>query len=299
MSIPLNSPFRYAGGKFYARDLILPLIPKHESYCEPLCGGASIFFAKSKVKSNWLNDLDEELINCLIHIRDEPLELINFLAGKEPSKTAHYHYKSVFKPKNELERAGRWYFLNRISYSGIMKKRNCFWGYGEKYSMQPKNWARHIDRCSRKLQDVKITCLDFEKVINDVSDGTFLFVDPPYFGRDQDKFYNHTFALEDHTRLSQVLKRNSDRIKFLLTYDENDEIRKMYSWVEDIQNRQWYYTINRTDDQTKFARANGINNKGKRWKGRELFVMNYRAIRENPMPIESLENSQKPVRTMQ
>jgi DNA adenine methylase len=288
MSNVLNSPFRYAGGKFYARDLILPLIPNHESYCEPLCGGASIFFAKSKVKSNWLNDNDEELINCLIHIRDKPLELSNFLAGKKPSKDAHAYYKNGFKPKNDLERAGRWYFLNRISYSGIMNMRNCFWGYGDKYSMQPKNWGRHITRCSGKLQNVKITCQDFESVIDSVSDGSFLFVDPPYFNRDQDKFYTHTFTIDEHKRLADTLRRNKDRIKFLLTYDNDEEIRKMYSWATEILEKEWFYTINRTDDQTKMT-----NNKGKRYKGKEFFILNFKTPRSQTPSIAHLENSEK------
>lgn len=269
--VSINSPFRYAGGKFYARILILPVIPKHDFYCEPLSGGASIFFAKDKAESNWLNDIDDELINCFVHIRDHPEELARFLKGKEPTKEQHSYYKNEFKPQNDLERAGRWYFLNRISYSGIMKMENCFWGYGDKYSMQPKNWSRHIRRCSRKLQNVKITCQDFEGVIDNVPDNAFLFVDPPYFNRDQDKFYTFTFSADDHIRLEKVLRRNKDRINFLLTYDDDKEIKEMYSWAEEIMNQQWFYTINRTDDQT-----GKTNDKGKRRKGKEIFILNYK-----------------------
>ena len=75
----INSPFRYAGGKFYARKLILEHIINHNYYIEPFCGGASIFFAKDKVTDNWLNDVDDELINTLIVIRDHPNELISLL----------------------------------------------------------------------------------------------------------------------------------------------------------------------------------------------------------------------------
>ena len=62
-SYPINSPFRYAGGKFYARKLIFEHIPPHQLYCEPLVGGGSVFFAKPKAPANILNDLDEELMN--------------------------------------------------------------------------------------------------------------------------------------------------------------------------------------------------------------------------------------------
>ncbi|MFM8912919.1 MAG: DNA adenine methylase, partial [Flammeovirgaceae bacterium] len=70
MNGSINSPFRYAGGKFYARKLILAHIPYHTAYIEPFAGGGSIFFAKPKTKFNQLNDIDSELVNVYLTIRD-------------------------------------------------------------------------------------------------------------------------------------------------------------------------------------------------------------------------------------
>ena len=270
--ISINSPFRYAGGKFYARKLILEHVPDHNSYCEPLAGGASIFFAKPKVKQNHLNDLDIELMRVYKVIRDEPKALINFLKDIPALKEMHNYYKNEFKPKNELEKAGRYYFLNRISYSGIMKSQNCYWGYGDKYSMKPENWPSNIMRTSKKLQKVKLTNLDFEEVIDSLKDGTLIFVDPPYFNADQDKFYNCIFTQDDHFRLERVLRRNKDRLLIFLTYDDCYEIRRLYTWVVGMYDKSWNYCINRTDDQ-----KNKIKRKGKRYKGNELFLLNYKS----------------------
>lgn len=278
MGQEINSPFRYAGGKFYARKLIIEHIPDHSCYIEPFAGGASIFFAKSKVGKNWLNDIDEELINCLIIIRDYPKELINRLKNEKATKERHNYYKNIFKPENELDRAIRWFYLNRTSYSGIMNIQNCYWGYGDKYSMRPENWPRNIIRTSAKLQDVKLTSLGFEKVIDEAEDKAFLFIDPPYFNADQDKFYTHSFKEDDHHRLCNVLKRNSDRLKFLLTYDNSPEIRDLYKWANELHEKEWNYTLNRTDDQ-----KNGTKRKGVRYKGRELFIINYDSIKQKPL----------------
>lgn len=268
---PINSPFRYAGGKFYARKLILKHITPHTSYCEPLVGGGSIFFAKSKVPENILNDLDEELMNVYRVIRDEPEELISFLDGKPAKKELHPYYKNEFIPKSDLEKAGRWYYLNRISYSGIMKPQNCYWGYGDKFSMRPENWPRNIRRTSLKLQGVKLLNEDFESVIDNAPDRSFLFVDPPYFNADQDKFYICPFSLEDHYRLVDALRRNSNRLKFLLTYDNTDELWSLYDWAVEIREKEWNYCINRTDDQ-----KNRTNKKGTRYKGKEIFILSYK-----------------------
>lgn len=277
MNQSINSPFRYAGGKFYARSLILKHIPSHSHYVEPFAGGSSIFFAKSKVQKNWLNDIDKALINTYLIIRDRPEELITYLAGEQATKERHAYYKNEFTPQNKLEAAARWFYLNRTSYSGIMKPQNCYWGYGDKYSMRPENWPKNIRRTSEKLQGVKITCLDFEEVIKTVQNDAFLFIDPPYFNADQDKFYTYSFSRNDHYRLSEILKEHKDRFKFLITYDNSPEVRDLYEWATEMHDREWNYTINRTDDQKK-GKKKTDNFKGERYKGKEVFILNYSSV---------------------
>ena len=139
--------------------------------------------------------------------------------------------------------------------------------------MPPAQWGARILSCSAKIQNVKITHLDFEKVINDSADGAFLFIDPPYYATDQDKFYTHGFTLEDHLRLRDVLYKNRKRFKFLLTYDDHPDVREMYEWAE-LGNWQWNYALNRTDDQRRGAKLkDGF--RGARYKCNELSIMNY------------------------
>lgn len=291
MKSSINSPFRYAGGKFYARKLILAHIPAHSTYIEPFAGGGSVFFAKEKVSINQLNDIDEDLINCYKFIKDFPNELISFLRKRsvkesripliftkdirigEPlpaTKELHGFFKNTFIPRNELERAGRWFYLNRTSYSGIMNFQNMYFGYGDKFSMQPKNWPQNILRTNLKLQDVTLTSLDFEDVINNAPDNSLLFIDPPYFNAAQDKFYQHYFSENDHFRLAECLRLNSHRLKLFITYDNVEEIKELYSWMSEMHDQEWNYCIQRTDDQ-----KNKTDKKGERYKGKELFILNY------------------------
>ncbi|MBC6407701.1 MAG: DNA adenine methylase [Rhodobacteraceae bacterium] len=269
-----NSPFRYPGGKFYARRLILREIPDHTIYCEPFAGGASVYFAKPQVPTNILNDYDEDVINTLIQIRDRVEDLIGLLDGVPATKEKHDWFKNHYKPTCDLTRAFRWFYLNRTSYSGIMRRENCYWGYGKKYSMPPENWLPHLRTVSDRLQGVELTALDFEDAIDALPTGAFAFVDPPYFAADQQKFYNCIFHRADHDRLMECLRRNADRIRFLLTYDDHAKVRAMYAWARAINSRGWNYTINRTDDQRNGTKLrDGF--KGTRGKGRELFIRNY------------------------
>jgi len=203
-----------------------------------------------------------------------PSELTKSVKLGEPmpaSKELHGFFKNEFEPKNDLERAGRWFYLNRTSYSGIMNHQNMYWGYGDKYSMQPKNWAANIQRTSQKLQHVKITNLDFEAVVEQAPDKALLFIDPPYFNADQDKFYSCPFSQDDHFRLERCLKAHSKRLYLFITYDNTPEIRGLYEWAEEMYDKEWNYCIQRTDDQ-----KNGTDKKGERYKGKELFILNYK-----------------------
>lgn len=290
--VAINSPFRYAGGKYYARKLILEHIGEHTTYIEPFCGGASIFFAKEKVQTNWLNDIDDNLINTFTVIRDNPNELIRLLTRRDEAesriptalveavemgapmpatKELHHFFKCDFEPQNDLERAERWFYLNRTSYSGIMNYKNMYWGYGDKYSMTPKNWPRNILRTSDKLQGVRLTCMDFEQVINNAPDGALLFIDPPYYNAEQDKFYQHFFSPADHLRLEQCLRANRARLNYFITYDNVEEVRQLYAWANAMYDKEWNYCLQRTDDQ-----KNGTDTKGKRYKGKELFILDFK-----------------------
>lgn len=302
----INSPFRYAGGKFYARHLILEHIIRHTNYIEPFCGGASIFFAKPKVQYNQLNDIDNELINTMLIIRDKPDELIETLkigSLNIPSnliedvpvgepiparKELHGFFKNTYKPTTNLERAARWFYLNRTSYSGIMNFQNMYWGYGDKYSMQPKFWARNILRTSAKLQNVQLTNLDFEEVIDNAPNDSLLFVDPPYYNAAQDKFYQHFFSNNDHHRLVECVRRNRNRLHFFITYDNVENVRDLYSFADTIYDKEWNYCLQRTDDQKEKTQR-----KGKRYKGKELFIMiNMREPLLSPLPFLAFDNPQ-------
>ena len=270
----INSPFRWAGGKFYARKIIEKYIPKHNFYVEPFLGGGSIFFYKNKVNS-WLNDYEKDLINCYKVIKLDLPDLLDKLKNEKATKERHRWFKNKFKPKTKIEQAFRYYYLNRTSYSGIMKKENCFFGYGEKYSMRPENWPRQLVKNSKKLQKVKMTNYDFEKVINNIkTKNTFVFLDPPYFNADQNKFYTKSFEAKDHIRLCKLLKKNSSKFKFLLTYDNCEEIREMYKWAKFSDPQEWNYVIARTDNQKEKKQLKDGFSKS-RSKGKEIFIYNY------------------------
>ena len=239
---------KYPGGKYYLRKYLVKYIGKHEGYCEPLCGSASLFFYKEKCQYNILNDIDEDLINTYKIIRDKPEQLLQVLDSFKPiCKESHHYYKNVYKPLNEIESASLYFYMNRCSYNGIMKSINQYFGYNDKYSMKRENWHRNIMRCSEQLHGVDLYSHDVCSIIDKIPDNFIVYVDPPYFDSSQDGLYKYSFKYEDHLRLCECIHRNNDRLQFIISYDDCEEIIKLYSFMKCIDKYDIYYFSKRTD----------------------------------------------------
>ncbi len=267
--------FRYAGGKYYAIKLLRPFWEaiEHDEYREPFLGGGSVFFSKPKVKYNWLNDIHTDLITTykVIANTESRTKLLNLMEKETATKERHTEIKHL-EPITKLDTAFRYFYLNRTSFSGKMKTPS--WGYRPKRSLPPERWPERIIPCGEKLEDTKITCLDFQEVIetDKVGKSVFLFLDPPYFKAKQENHYAKSFKSEDHKRLANTLK--DTKFKFCLTYDDCSEIRDLYSWAE-VYPVAFFYRLDNSQQR---------NNT--RMIGREVIITNYKLPKQQQKTIE-------------
>lgn len=244
MSSKVQPPLRYPGSKFRAYKYIEPFIKEtpHTEYREAFLGSGAVFFQKELSKNNWINDLDPDLINFYKVIQNKELasKLASEVVNVVPSK-AYFEELKASKPKNDYEKAFRYFVLNRTAYSGIMHLPN--WGFHPIKSVQPDKWPQRILSASEKLQNIKITSLSYEDVIFSPSQNKVLiFLDPPYYAADQKRAYEKSFEVEDHIKLAENLKKlNFD---FILTYDNCPEILELYSWANIHRVEFMYHTAN-------------------------------------------------------
>jgi len=256
---------RYPGGKFYALKLLEPFWQsvEHDEYREPFFGGGSVFWAKDKAKYNWINDLESGLINLLKVIQDDEKRglLLKYFEGEEEATKEKYAVVKMMEPKSDIEKAYKYYYLNRTSFSGKMKSPS--WGYRPKRSVPPYRWKEKIVPCGEKLSGVKITNLDYRELLFAPAQGksVLLFLDPPYYSANQESHYICSFKKEDHERLAEDLKQT--KYKFILTYDDCPEVRKLYEWAY-IYEQQFFYRLDNSQD-----------NENKRQKGNELVITNF------------------------
>lgn len=259
----VQSPFRYPGGKFYALKYILPFLINvpHDEYREPFLGGGSVFFAKRKCKINWLNDLETDLMQTYEVMADRDLRhaFIELLSNEIASRERHTEIKQL-TPQSKLELAFKTYYLNRTSYSGIINK--PAWGYADGKSSPPKNWGNFISNAGEKLEGIILTNQDFEAIIQAKPKGkqVLMYLDPPYFWADQKRAYTKPFLPKDHERLAALLKKT--KMLFCLSYDDCEEVRRLYNWAE-IYERSWLYNTANCKGSTRFL-------------GKELIITNYK-----------------------
>jgi len=259
----VQSPFRYPGGKFYALKYIMPFINSypHDYYIEPFIGGGSVFFGKKKAADNWINDLDNDLIETYNAIKSKKRVqiLLNRVTSEAATKERHNEIVN-YEPQSKNDIAYKTYYLNRMSYSGIIHKPS--WGYAVGASSPPNNWGKFLLNANKKLKNTIISCMDFEEIFNNLPPKrkkVLLYLDPPYYLADQKRAYKKSFQYHDHERLAKRLPKLNHA--FVLSYDDCKEVRKLYNWAY-IHERSWFY--------------NTGNSNGPRPLGKELIITNFK-----------------------
>lgn len=265
-----RSPLRYPGGKQKAIGQIAKMFPaKAAEYREPMVGGGSVFFHARSINfaSNyWINDKFRELASFWSVLQDPKLcrrlqkDLEKLRSGFRSAEEIKDFFLAAREeePKDPYRIAFLFFFFNRVTFSGTTRAG----GFSSAASVT-RFTASSIERLRDMpiaLQDTKITECDFEDVISAPGKDVFVFLDPPYFTAT--KLYGRNGSLHefDHKRLATVLRRTKH--KFLITYDDCDEIRAMYGWAN---LKRW----------TLQYGMNNCNAENLSKIGSELFITNY------------------------
>ncbi|MBW4643714.1 MAG: DNA adenine methylase [Goleter apudmare HA4340-LM2] len=266
----IKSPLRYPGGKSKAINQIAEYLPESFSeFREPFVGGGSVFiYLKQKFPhvKIWINDLNRELFLFWQYAQSHLPQLVEEIRRVKDKYT---NGKLLFAELTDLDtnslsdfdRAVRFFVLNRITFSGTVESG----GFSEQ-AFHKRFTHSSIERLE-KLEtilttDVKITNLDYSKLLDVDGNDVFIFLDPPYFIAKKSKLYGkdgdlHT-SFEDKRFAELVMEC---RHSWLITYDDSPEIRENFQAASMFEWELQY----------------GMNNYKKTTasKGKELFITNY------------------------
>ena len=217
-------PFvKWVGGKRQLLRDIIPLIPEdYTRYIEPFAGGGAVFFSLSSQIQKagipaWLNDINPELVNSYLMVRDQPDALLADLRTHIYDKDYFLNLRALDRTEEGLAalgtiaRASRFIYLNRTAFNGLYRV-NAKGQFNVPFGRYTNPLIAAADRiyaCSAALQNIQITCTSFDQVLSRAGAGDFVYLDPPYIPLSQTSYftsYSHDgFGLDEQVKLARLL----------------------------------------------------------------------------------------------
>lgn len=240
------SPLRYPGGKSNLFRLVRTILRANDigrgHYAEPFAGGAGLalmLLYSGEVSEIHLNDIDPAISAFWKSILSHTDEFVAMVENtkvtiEERARQREIYFRS--EPKCELELGFAAFFLNRVNRSGIIRTGGVIGGYSQKgqYLIDCRynvtDLVARIRRVAKYGNRIHFSSLDAKDFLISI-DGilprrSLVYADPPYFKKGAE-LYTSSFRPGDHKEFRDYLTSISNR--WILTYDNVDEIRNIYS----------------------------------------------------------------------
>lgn len=235
----MKPPISYYGGKQNLASKIVKLIPSHNLYCEPFCGGAAIFFNKPKSEVEVLNDTNKELINFYEVVQRDYVSLAAKIRITLHSRTQHKDAQVTFDNPHLFDKIERAWAVWVLATQSFSSKLDGSWGYDKKRNTTPKKVSNKREMFTEeyaiRLQDVQIECTDALRIITSRDNpDAFFYVDPPYYNSDCGHYDG--YSLEDYTALLDRLSKIEG--KFLLSSYPSEVLNRFkhdFGWFQETK----------------------------------------------------------------
>ncbi|HPS07286.1 MAG TPA: DNA adenine methylase [Kiritimatiellia bacterium] len=258
----MKSPLAYMGGKSRLTGTLVPVIESipHACYCEPFCGACWVLFAKPEEcsKCEVINDLDGELIRFWRCVQRHYIPLLDLFRHAIVSREM-FDWLKIERPETltDLQRAARYYYLQRMSFGGKVTGRTFGYSATERPRLDLSGMADDLLSVNRRLARVTVEHLDGLDCIRRYDrPATLFFVDPPYMDVTG---YAVPFPSERYAELSDALR--SIKGTFLLTLNDHPEVRRIFShfMIHQIATR---YSVAGSSKQKRVSELLITNKKG-------------------------------------
>jgi DNA adenine methylase len=222
-------PLPYIGGKNRLATKIIAMLPEHTTYVEPFAGGAQVLFHKAPSAVEVLNDLDFDVVNFFRVCQWHYQELVRYLRFCLVSRKLHeLQVKSNPDVLTDIQRAGRFFYLQKNSFGGLVLKRKFHYGVTQPSNYNLERIPEIIERTHQRLQKVQIESLPYQDILKKYDRPTTIFyLDPPYWGP---KLYRFNFAEDDFRLLGERLEKIEG--KFILSLNDRSEVREVFGAFE-------------------------------------------------------------------
>lgn len=254
------SPLRYPGGKAAFASLLTSIRKLNRlgdrRVVEPYAGGAGaslVLLASEETESIHINDLDQAICDLWWTILNRPAPLLQLIKSTPISVDEWRRQRETYLAKSRVSRLRRAFatlYLNRCNRSGIIQNGGPIGGVAQSghWKIDARfNRDELIRRCEyvgAMKERIHLSNLDGIDLLSDPAlRRSFFFIDPPYYQKGATLYLN-SLSPDYHCRLAATLREMSADA-WVLTYDDCDEVRRMYDGWSQIRPFSLRYTASR------------------------------------------------------
>lgn len=244
----IKNPLRYPGAKSKLYDYVAALLQQEDltgcTFYEPFAGSSALslkLLESGMINHAVINERDPLIYNfwrSVFNHTDELLNLIDETAitVETWNEMSQYRDTSTHFGKTTAEIGFAGLFLNRTSYSGILKAnplggKNQNSDYPIDCRFNKETIKKSISQISAFRDAISVYGQDAipfmqDKLYYKRHNSFFVYIDPPYY-KAGPQLYRYYYSHEDHLALSRYIKTKT--FSWLISYDDAPQIRKMYN----------------------------------------------------------------------
>ncbi len=237
------SPLRYPGGKTKIAPIIKKIFDENNivgcHYVEPYAGGAGVALSlllEEFVSTVQINDYDRSIYAFWYTVVNQSEDFCKQIERIPITIKEWLKQKKIQKNKTDVDLFDlgfSTFFLNRTNISGVIKG-GVIGGieqqgeYKINARFNKEKLIERIRRISKYANRIEVTNENALNIFSLDLSGDFVFIDPPYVNKAKDLYLNF-YSKEDHITVSDAILKNKSDFNWLLTYDQNNLIKKLYA----------------------------------------------------------------------
>ncbi len=186
-----------------------------------------MFFAKDQVKTEILNDINNDLTTLFRVLSNHLEEFLRYFKWTLCSRDEFDRLNSQNPDSlTDIQRASRFYYLQKLCFGGRPIGRT----FGTSTTSAPRlNLLRIEEELSQvhlRLSRVTIENRPWQRIIEQYDRKHSLFyLDPPYFGC-EDYYGKEVFNREDYDKMTEILANLEGA--FILSLNDKPEVREIF-----------------------------------------------------------------------
>lgn len=227
---PVHPPAAYIGGKRRLARQLVELIDgtPHETYAEAFVGMGGVFLRRRRQpRSEVINDFSGDVANLFRILQRHYPQFMDTLRFQVTGRREFERLKASDPATlTDLERAGRFLYLQRTAFGGKVAGRNFGVDPRTPGAFDLNKLGPMLAELHERLAGVVIENLDWHAFVDRYDRPTTLFyLDPPYLGSEGD-YGAGLFSRDQYAVMAERLARLEGQ--FILSINDVPEIRELF-----------------------------------------------------------------------